>query len=81
MDCGDIVRWIRRADMSVVPRLLELLAILALSPISMKRNARTMDAPAPVAKVYRPQRSTVLAERMVCARGEFPSMDRIFVQM
>ena len=67
MDCGVIVRWIRSADMSIVPKFLELFAILALSPSRMKRNARTMDAPAPVAKVYRPQRRTVLADLMVCA--------------
>ena len=78
---GEIVRWMMRADMSVAPKLLGLLDILALSLSIMKRNARTMDAPAPVAKVYRPQSSTVLTDLMDCACGEFPIMDRILEQM
>lgn len=58
----------------IVPVFLKRLDILAVSPIRMKINALTMEAPAPVARVYSPHIMIVAADLNFCAYGEFPMM-------
>ena len=44
----------------------------AISARVMKMKALTIDGPAPVAAVYAPHRPTMIAERSIDARRDFP---------
>ena len=80
-DEGDSVRCISRAAIRTVPVLLKRPHSRAVSPMRMNRNALTIDAPAPVARVYRPHARTIVIERAARAEGLFPSTESSFVRM
>ena len=62
---------------NTVAVLLYLPVRLAVSPMSMNRNARVMDAPAPVAAVYSPHMRIMMQERILFAAGLFPKTERM----
>lgn len=79
--CGSMTRCMSSEVMRTVPVFLKRLYILAVSPVRMKTNALTIDAPAPVARVYSPQTRIVAEDRIFCAHGEFPIMESDLLRM
>ena len=81
MDCDAMMRCISNDARSIEPVLCIRPLALAASPMTMNRKARTIDAPAPVARTYRPHAAIVMHGRIMRKIEEFPKMDSAFLRI
>jgi len=77
-DCGSTQSCTTNAEKNRVPVSHERPESLAASRRIMNRNALTMESPAPVARVYMPQRITMVDERILPATGLLPIIPDAF---
>lgn len=77
-DCGAMQSCMTNADKRSVPVSQERPECLAASRRIMNRNALTMESPAPVARVYMPQRITMAVERALVAAVLLPMIRSTF---